>query len=1140
MSDPHLGSGSSANPNLVLTLVYFLTIAAILIGTAVYFIVMARITDPEVRLMELITTQREVQHLIDNLSSQFSNFWRLPLRWRSMKPYYTHQTLSWIFILALVASVVVLIVALALDLAQVARISTLTYVVSLNALFMVRQHLYYIRRTYLTYDAEHYLVLDTTKFFYFDWSVFNIVQIGILIIEFLQLLSFPIRDLLDALYLSKNQELNGNSDGSDTASFIIGIITMFANLSSKFYVIQFWFLVSVIGCIVLVMTVIHTYNAMRPHRPIAIYWVKYLLPLANLLYLPMLVMLIGSAACLSKIGTEDASDSSSGLLRCDSPSVVKPLYLALTVVAYTAGYVILTAFVTSFDRIPIKGEIHYKSQGVAFLKNMSMLLSIDFLLVANSYRHIRSILSLVIVLSMVCFNINTQPCFVEQINYWRTYGFCCILWVALIVTMLTNEASTLLDTGTGGVVSALAVGAVILLVLFITMRCIWRAPDMRELWFSKTKEPQRGVDISIEMADRGYFHNICVSHGCEAECTHVNSTSPTENENTSTTENDYYMQRYVPPHRRQEEWASERLRQRHRSSYTNQNQSAAQTRKWYVNIPRWMRLPWTRIALDSDERPPRPVLYAIVLALSVPYFLASLDQTVLSTLTPRVPNDQEELFQTSWVTSSYLASLNAFMLFYGKVADIFGPLPILVIASLIFLCGSVLTATSTTMAWLILARALAGLGAAGVISVTQAIAAEVGPWHERGQYMGILGAVFGLGTTIGPLVGGLVADSWTWRISFYANVPLVCVTLLVVLLVLRITTHPLPLSAKLGRVDFFGALMLVAGLMLLLLGLNWGGRVYPWVSPVVIICLTVGLLLLGVFAFIESKLALEPIIDARLFNIRNIALSIPIEMCVGAVFLNTTFNLPVYYSFTQNSSASESGVRMIPLACSVVVSSIVSGWLIARFSVYRLVTWAGTAVMTLGAGLLCMFDGNIRIAAQVPILMVLGSGIGCCIMGLLLTAQVSVRPADLAVTTALATFSQMMGGIMGLAFGSIVLESTTKHHLDKLIDLMPKYATDILRAQNDANEIWTMDVPPNVQQSIIRAYARGLQFNFALITCLGAVAVGLAAFLQGVSQHKAPPPMNGRGDTYASNAGEFARPGLDLNRLDLDDTTIVW
>ncbi|KAJ2793108.1 hypothetical protein H4R20_006641, partial [Coemansia guatemalensis] len=411
----------------------------------------------------------------------------------------------------------------------------------------------------------------------------------------------------------------------------------------------------------------------------------------------------------------------------------------------------------------------------------------------------------------------------------------------------------------------------------------------------------------------------------------------TENEDVMAEEHGGYAQRQRRSYRQHEAQAEERRRQRQpRSSYIQQQCDSStgleRTRRWYVRLPQWLRLPWTRVALNSNERPPRPVLYAIVLALSVPYFLASLDQTVLSTLTPRVPNDQEELFQTSWVTSSYLASLNAFMLFYGKVADIFGPLPILVIALLVFLGGSVLTATSTTMVWLILARALAGLGAAGVISVTQAIAAEVGPWHERGQYMGILGAVFGLGTTIGPLIGGLVADSWTWRISFYSNIPLVCLTLTVVMLVLRNSSNALPFRKKIGRVDFFGALMLVAGLMLLLLGLNWGGRVYPWKSPVVIICLSVGLLLLGVFVFVENKLALEPIIDARLFVVRNIALSIPTEMCVGAVFLNTIFNLPVYYSFTQNSSASESGVRMIPLACSVVVFSILAGWLIARFS----------------------------------------------------------------------------------------------------------------------------------------------------------------------------------------------------------------
>ncbi|KAI8326356.1 hypothetical protein GQ54DRAFT_238419, partial [Martensiomyces pterosporus] len=277
-----------------------------------------------------------------------------------------HHVFSWMFIITLTASVVVLAVALSLGLPQVVRISTFSYIASLNALFMTRQHLYYVRRTHLTYDAAHYLVLDTTKFRQFDVSVFNLMQIGILVLEFLQLLSFPIRDLLQSIDLAKS----GGSEHAETADFIVGVVTMFANLSSKFYKIQFWFLVAVIVCISMVAAAIHTHNSWQPHRPIALYWVKYLLPMANLFYLPMLVMLIGSASCLSKLGTEEDKSASTGLLRCNDPSISKPLYLGVTMAAYTTAYVILTTFVTSFDRIPIRGEIHYRSQGVAFLKNM--------------------------------------------------------------------------------------------------------------------------------------------------------------------------------------------------------------------------------------------------------------------------------------------------------------------------------------------------------------------------------------------------------------------------------------------------------------------------------------------------------------------------------------------------------------------------------------------------------------------------------------------------------------------------------------------------------------------------------------------------------------------------------------------------
>ncbi|KAJ1957549.1 hypothetical protein EC988_000774 [Linderina pennispora] len=219
----------------------------------------------------------------------------------------------------------------------------------------------------------------------------------------------------------------------------------------------------------LAIAVIHTYNELKPTRPIALFWVKYLLPMANLFYLPMLVMLIGSASCLSKLGTSEFASASSGLLRCDDPSISKTLYLSCTIAAYTVAYIILTTFVTSFDRIPIPGEIHFRSQGIAFLKNMSMLLSIDSFLVDNDHRHIRSIISVIITVAMACFNINSHPCFVEQINFWRSYSLCCILWVALLVTMLTNENTIVTRISVGGISAAIAVGAVVLLVLFVVI-----------------------------------------------------------------------------------------------------------------------------------------------------------------------------------------------------------------------------------------------------------------------------------------------------------------------------------------------------------------------------------------------------------------------------------------------------------------------------------------------------------------------------------------------------------------------------------------------------------------------------------------------------------------------------------------------
>ncbi|KAJ1679237.1 hypothetical protein EV182_002456, partial [Spiromyces aspiralis] len=455
--------------------------------TVLYFYITERRKEPEDRLLSRMQTQTEVELLLDNLRSQFHTFRHMPITWRGMKPYYTHYLFSWLFILVLAVSLVLVVLGMALDEAEILRVATFTFIASLNALFMTRQHLYYMRRMHLTADAKHHLVMDTTVFEDYDRTWANWLQVIILLLEFAQLLSFPIRDLLTNISIVRQG--TDNDTTTRTIDFVVSVASMFTNLSSRFYITQFWFLFAITLFAAASAAFIHVYNnraifGLRlPSRvtsrqwraassslscpQIPLFWITYIVPVVSLLYLPILVMLVGSASCLSKLGTEDSHLASTGILRCDDPSINKPFYLSCTLVVYVLAYVMLTVFVTSYDRIPIKGEIQFKSMGTAFIKNMSLLLSIDLFLVQNKYSHIRSIISLVIMISMVCFNIHVQPCYVRKINFWRSYLFCSILWTVLVVAMLTNEGTTLEKVSDAGVAAVIAAGIVILLGLYV-------------------------------------------------------------------------------------------------------------------------------------------------------------------------------------------------------------------------------------------------------------------------------------------------------------------------------------------------------------------------------------------------------------------------------------------------------------------------------------------------------------------------------------------------------------------------------------------------------------------------------------------------------------------------------------------------
>ncbi|KAJ1919403.1 hypothetical protein H4219_001995 [Mycoemilia scoparia] len=442
------------NMDKILIGVYFGIIFITVVTTVLYFYIIERLKDSDERLLSEIHTKKEIELLLENLKAQFRTFRHFPLTWKGMRPYYAHYMFSWLFLLLMVGGLVCVILGLSLPNDQLTRISTFVFIASLNALFMIRQHLYYMRRLHLVEKtAYHHLVVDTTMYNGYDRTWANWLQIIILLFEFFQLLSFPVRDLITTISISQSPEESSRfRDAGKLASFVMSIATLFTDVSSKFYIIQFWFLCGMTLTAVAIAVSIHIYNNYSRFRPIPLFWLTYIVPVVSLLYLPILVMLVSSTSCLSKLGTKDGHMASSGILHCDSPDISKPLYLILTFVVYALAYVILTVFLTSYDHIPVKGEIQFKSMGTAFIKNMSLLLSINFLLVENKFSHIRSIISLIIMISMI--------------NFWRSYIFCAILWTVLVVAMLTNDDTTLDMIGWIGITVAITTGIVVLLLLY--------------------------------------------------------------------------------------------------------------------------------------------------------------------------------------------------------------------------------------------------------------------------------------------------------------------------------------------------------------------------------------------------------------------------------------------------------------------------------------------------------------------------------------------------------------------------------------------------------------------------------------------------------------------------------------------------
>ena len=476
----------------------------------------------------------------------------------------------------------------------------------------------------------------------------------------------------------------------------------------------------------------------------------------------------------------------------------------------------------------------------------------------------------------------------------------------------------------------------------------------------------------------------------------------------------------------------------------------------------------------------------IFLAIVLGMLLAALDQTIVATALPTIVANLGDAGHQSWVVTSYLLASTIVTALVGKLGDTFGRKRVFQAAVVFFVIGSVLCGLSTSMAMLVGARALQGIGGGGITVTASALIGEVVPLRERGRYQGILGAVFGVTTVIGPLLGGYFTDYLTWRWAFWVNVPVSVVVFLV-----AAAAIPDLVSSTKPVIDYAGIVLVGLGATGLTLATSWGGTRYPWGSTTIIGLFAGAAVALAAFVWAENRVP-EPILPIRLFASPVFTVCCVLSFVVGFAMLGAMTFLPTYMQYVDGVSATTSGLRTLPMVIGMLITSTGSGTLVGRTGRYKIFPVAGTALMCVAFLLMSTMDVSTSALMQSLYLVILGAGIGLSMQVLVLIVQNTSNFEDLGVATSGVTFFRTIGSSFGAAiFGSLFV-NFLNHRIGAALAAggVPPAAVSSPAALHRQ--------PHNVAAPIVAAYSESLTQVFLCAAPVAAVGFVLALFLREV------------------------------------------